>query len=268
MQKYRLGKKQKRAILETATGREYLVFPQSNTEHVAAFLEWLNNHEQTKNNNMNKDQIEQLKKRIAKVCDEFITGIETPKEFIKGRMYRHKHNGAIGIYYKQTNRRHCGFIDGVFDSNIIMFGPANWQLLSPEEQLQIMSDYAVNKLGLKEGVRFECAVTGEYKSTGKFRLHENQEGYVIDVNNIGFIYDPTDGTWATPILDKLIIQGYEVANDNGRIRIKNGELGFMWLNDLRGLYISMSKYHVEAVKFQAITLTIDEIKSIIEWDKW
>jgi hypothetical protein len=144
MQRYRIGKKQKRAILETATGREYLVFPQSNTEHVALFLEWLNNHEQTKNNNMNKEQIEQLKKRIAKVCDEFMT----------------------------------------------------------------------------------------------------------------------------PIPDKLIIQGHEVTNDNGRIRIKNGELGFMWLNELRGLYISMSKYHVEAVKFQAITLTTDEIKSIIEWDKW
>lgn len=42
MDKYRLGKKQKRAILEVATGREYLVFPQSNTEHVAEFLKWLN----------------------------------------------------------------------------------------------------------------------------------------------------------------------------------------------------------------------------------
>lgn len=45
MEKYRLGKKQKRAILEVATGHEYLVFPQSKTEHVAEFLEWLNAQE-------------------------------------------------------------------------------------------------------------------------------------------------------------------------------------------------------------------------------
>lgn len=46
MKKYRLGKRQKRAILEVATGHEYLVFPQSKTEHVAEFLEWLNGREQ------------------------------------------------------------------------------------------------------------------------------------------------------------------------------------------------------------------------------
>lgn len=40
--KYRLGKKQKRAILEVATGHEYLVFPHGKTENVAEFLEWLN----------------------------------------------------------------------------------------------------------------------------------------------------------------------------------------------------------------------------------
>jgi hypothetical protein len=267
MQRYKIGKKQKRAILETSTGREYLVFPQSNTEHVEVFLEWLNNHEQTKNNNMNKEQIEQLKKRIAKVCDEFITGIETPKEFIQGRMYRSNVDGTIAIYYEQNDRFHCGFDnEGNFIKVIIFINPANWTLLSPEEQLKIMTDYAVNVLGLKEGVRFKCAVSREYKSTGEFELYE--DGYLKSVSHAGFIYDPTDGTWATPIHDKLFIQGHEVTNDNGRIRIKDGALGFMWLNDLRDLYISMSKYHIEAVKFQAITLTTEEIKSIIEWDKW
>lgn len=48
MDKYRLGKKQKRAILEVATGREYLVFPQGKTEHVAEFLDFLNAREQSR----------------------------------------------------------------------------------------------------------------------------------------------------------------------------------------------------------------------------
>jgi len=48
MDKYRLGKKQKRAILYTETGHEYLVFPHGKTEHVSEFLEWLNNREQSR----------------------------------------------------------------------------------------------------------------------------------------------------------------------------------------------------------------------------
>jgi len=40
--KYRLGKKNKRAILEVETGHEYLVFPQSKTERIQEFLYFLN----------------------------------------------------------------------------------------------------------------------------------------------------------------------------------------------------------------------------------
>lgn len=40
--KYRIGKKQKRAILEVETGHEYMVFDQGKTEHVETFCKWLN----------------------------------------------------------------------------------------------------------------------------------------------------------------------------------------------------------------------------------
>lgn len=49
MNKYRLGKKQKRAILEVETGREYLVFPDGKTEHVEEFLNFLNNKTKMEN---------------------------------------------------------------------------------------------------------------------------------------------------------------------------------------------------------------------------
>lgn len=43
--KYRVGKKQKRAILEIETGHEYLVFPEgARTDHVEIFCKWLNKH--------------------------------------------------------------------------------------------------------------------------------------------------------------------------------------------------------------------------------
>ncbi len=40
--KYRVGKKQRRAILEIETGREYLLFPVGQEEEAAEYCEWLN----------------------------------------------------------------------------------------------------------------------------------------------------------------------------------------------------------------------------------
>ncbi len=43
--KYRVGRKQKRAILETATGLEYLVFPKGKEEAAEKFCNWLNSQQ-------------------------------------------------------------------------------------------------------------------------------------------------------------------------------------------------------------------------------
>lgn len=42
MEKYRLGKRTKRAIIESETGHEYVVFPEGKEEQAAKFLEFLN----------------------------------------------------------------------------------------------------------------------------------------------------------------------------------------------------------------------------------
>lgn len=47
--KYRLGKKQSRAILDVETGHEYLVFPEgTNVQNVKDYMDWINEKERQK----------------------------------------------------------------------------------------------------------------------------------------------------------------------------------------------------------------------------
>jgi hypothetical protein len=217
------------------------------------------------------DQIEQLKKRIAKVCDEFITGIEKPAEFIMGRMYQlKKHPKTYGIYYEQSNGKHCGFVDGQFCNDINMKRFESWQLPSPEEQLQIMTDYAVNVKGLKQGVKGETPLGSTFIVNPKhFKLQESSTFNLIQncERTYRIIYRVCKGQWATPIPDKLIIQGHEVTKDGDYITLIRNEsvFSFEWLKDL---YKVLSKSSAKFIRFKSITLTTDEIKSIIEWNKW
>lgn len=48
-EKYRLGRKQQRAILETQTGKEYLLFPQGHEDTARCFLRYLNGGDLSKN---------------------------------------------------------------------------------------------------------------------------------------------------------------------------------------------------------------------------
>jgi uncharacterized protein YbbK (DUF523 family) len=77
----------------------------------------------------------------------------------------------------------------------------------------------------------------------------------------------------TPIPDKLIIQGHEVTKetdedyqDGNGIYIADIYLGS--LKQLSNFYNNIDSYQVKSIALEAITLTTEEIKSIIEWDKW
>jgi len=81
------GLKQQRAILEVETGKEYLVFPQSNMEHVEEFLNYLNNK-----NKMNK------KEQIEEVVNKFILSYgEEPNDY-KEVFYNSKKNIGINLF--------------------------------------------------------------------------------------------------------------------------------------------------------------------------
>lgn len=88
-EKYRLGRKQQRAILETQTGKEYLLFPQGHEDTARCFLRYLNGGDLSKNElikiigSLNKPSVNMIDcdeakklKELLKECLELFAKID------------------------------------------------------------------------------------------------------------------------------------------------------------------------------------------------
>ena len=94
-EKYRLGRKQQRAILETQTGKEYLLFPQGHEDTAKCFLRYLNGGDLSKNElikiigSLNKPSVNMIDcdeakklKELLKECETLLTGIFNGSSYI------------------------------------------------------------------------------------------------------------------------------------------------------------------------------------------
>lgn len=96
--KYRLGKKQSRAILDVETGHEYLVFPEgSGDQNVKDYMDWLNEKERQKS----KSKFEKFMDFIFRLTIASVLLVGSAYSFVQSENYRqyYLYSGYVIVLY-------------------------------------------------------------------------------------------------------------------------------------------------------------------------